>query len=185
MATKLSPEESARIEAAFKQCDRDGTGTLDRKAVARLFKRLGQAVGKKELDRMVRVAARRALAACDLFPKFFLLIFFFRFFVRLAWARQMAAADANGDGKIDLGEFCSIVVSSSKHVEQDLRESFVLFDTNGDGFIDAAELKAAMKNFYAVDLTDGEVAEMIAEADSDGNKKIDFVEFKAMMEAMK
>ncbi len=97
----------------------------------------------------------------------------------------MAAADANGDGKIDLGEFCSIVQSSAKHVDQDLRESFVLFDTNGDGFIDASELKAAMKNFYAVDLSDADVAEMIAEADSDGNKKIDFVEFKAMMEAMK
>ncbi len=57
MSAKLAPEELARIEAAFKQCDADNTGTLDRKAVARLFKRLGQSVGKKELDRMVRLVS--------------------------------------------------------------------------------------------------------------------------------
>jgi Ca2+-binding EF-hand superfamily protein len=65
-----------------------------------------------------------------------------------------------------------------------LRESFVLFDTNGDGFIDGPELKAAMKNFYALELTDADVEEMIAEADQDGNKKIDFNEFKTMMTAI-
>jgi Ca2+-binding EF-hand superfamily protein len=49
-----SSSENDRIAAMFKLADRDGTGLLDRKAVARLFKSIGQTVGKKELDRMVR-----------------------------------------------------------------------------------------------------------------------------------
>jgi Ca2+-binding EF-hand superfamily protein len=46
--------DADKIAAKFKLADRDGTGLLDRKAVARLFKSIGQTVGKKELDRMVR-----------------------------------------------------------------------------------------------------------------------------------
>ena len=45
--------DADKIAAKFKLADRDGTGLLDRKAVARLFKSIGQTVGKKELDRMV------------------------------------------------------------------------------------------------------------------------------------
>jgi Ca2+-binding EF-hand superfamily protein len=49
-STKL---DMARIQAAFDQCEQDADKCIDRKAVAKLFKRLGQSVGKKELDRMV------------------------------------------------------------------------------------------------------------------------------------
>jgi Ca2+-binding EF-hand superfamily protein len=167
--------DADKIAAKFKLADRDGTGLLDRKAVARLFKSIGQTVGKKELDRMVSWAGWKKNERREKKENFLL---------TNCCARKMQAADSNGDGKIDLKEFQSILSSSAKHAEQDLRESFTLFDTNADGFIDAAELKAAMKNFYAVDLTDADVAEMIAEADTDGNKKIDFTEFKQMMEAM-
>jgi hypothetical protein len=66
MSTK---PDLARIQAAFDQCEQDADKSIDRKAVAKLFKRLGQSVGKKELDRMVRSgAATRANFSCCLSP---------------------------------------------------------------------------------------------------------------------
>lgn len=54
-------------------------------------------------------------------------------------------------------------------------------DTNKNGFIDASELKSAMKNFYGQDMTDDEIAGMMREADSNGDQQISFDEFKKMM----
>ncbi len=57
-----------------------------------------------------------------------------------------------------------------------VRAAFDRFDLNGDGHIDAHEIKTVMAEIGAP-LTDGEVAEMIAKADADGNGMIDFQEF--------
>jgi len=90
--------------------------------------------------------------------------------------------DKDGNGVIDFHEFIEILSKKLKEgdSEQEMRDAFHVFDKDGDGNITAVELKAVMENL-GEQLTDGEVAEMVREADSNGDGMIDFEEFKKMM----
>ena len=57
--------------------------------------------------------------------------------------------------------------------ERELRESFRVFDKNGDGFISAGELRHVMATL-GERLTDAELREMIREADTDGDGKVNY-----------
>jgi calmodulin len=57
--------------------------------------------------------------------------------------------------------------------ELELRESFKVFDKNGDGYINASELKHVMTTL-GEKLTEEEVIEMIREADIDGDGKVNY-----------
>ena len=57
--------------------------------------------------------------------------------------------------------------------EDELREAFRVFDRDGNGFIDAAELRHVMVNL-GEKLTDEEVDEMMREGDVDGDGKINY-----------
>lgn len=57
--------------------------------------------------------------------------------------------------------------------ELELRESFKVFDKNGDGFINATELRHVMTTL-GEKLTEEEVIEMIREADIDGDGKVNY-----------
>lgn len=56
---------------------------------------------------------------------------------------------------------------------QDIRDAFRALDRNADGYISADELKYVMSNL-GEKLSDGELAQMIAEADVDGDGRIDY-----------
>lgn len=60
------------------------------------------------------------------------------------------------------------------------RESFALFDKNGDGAIDVKELGQVMRSL-GQDPTEGELKDMIHDVDSDNNGTIDFDEFLTIM----
>jgi Ca2+-binding EF-hand superfamily protein len=64
----------------------------------------------------------------------------------------------------------------------EIREAFDLFDADGGGTIDAAELKVAMRAL-GFEPSDKEVAKMISDVDIDSNGTIDFEEFFRMMTA--
>ena len=55
-----------------------------------------------------------------------------------------------------------------------------VFDRDGDGYISKQEFKHCMMNF-GEQFTDEEVDEMIAEADTNNDGKIDFEEFTQMI----
>ena len=55
----------------------------------------------------------------------------------------------------------------------ELLEAFRVFDQDGDGFISAEELKFLMCNL-GEKLTQEEVNEMIAEADTDGDGQVNY-----------
>merc|ERR1711879_161241 len=62
----------------------------------------------------------------------------------------------------------------------ELRETFVLFDKDGDGAITTAELGTVMKSLGQTP-TDMEVKEMVDEVDVDKNGTIEFPEFLMLM----
>ncbi|XP_033736505.1 calmodulin-like [Pecten maximus] len=87
--------------------------------------------------------------------------------------------DKDGSGSVDFEEFLVLMGSYMQGAdpENDLRESFKVFDKDGNGFISATELRHVMTNL-GEKLTEAEVDEMILEADLDGDGQINFEEFR-------
>lgn len=69
---------------------------------------------------------------------------------------------------------------SPEDAEQELRAAFSQFDKNGDGTISVTELRERMIEM-GCPMDDDQVAEMMKEADMDGNGVIDIDEFVAVM----
>lgn len=81
-----------------------------------------------------------------------------------------------GNGTIDFQEFLVMMarqIKSPLDEELELRESFKVFDKNGDGYINASELRHVMTSL-GEKLTEEEVIEMIREADIDGDGKVNY-----------
>lgn len=90
--------------------------------------------------------------------------------------------EGNGKGKIDFNEFQELMSQKMKSTitEEEIREAFLLFDNDGNGFISAAELRHVMTNLGET-LTEEEVDELLHEADSNGDGQIDYDEFVKLM----
>ena len=65
--------------------------------------------------------------------------------------------------------------------DDELRKVFTHFDADNSEFIDNPELKEFMADFYR-DPTTEQIAVMIREADMDGDLRVNFKEFKKIME---
>jgi len=90
--------------------------------------------------------------------------------------------DEDGNGTIEFNEFRAMMERKTRDAdpEDELREAFKLFDKDGSGTISTSELREVMKSL-GEQLTNGEVEEMMREADVDGDGQIDFNEFVKMM----
>lgn len=90
--------------------------------------------------------------------------------------------DADGNGTIDFGEFLTMMAKKidGNDREEEIRQAFKVFDKDGNGYVTADELKAVMASL-GEKLSDAEVMEMVKEADSNGDGKIDYQEFVKMM----
>ena len=64
--------------------------------------------------------------------------------------------------------------------EDQIPETFRVFDKDGDGFLSADELKQVMGN-NGEKLTDDEVEELIKEADIDNDGQINYEEFVTLL----
>ena len=106
--------------------------------------------------------------------------------------------DVNGDGTIDFDEFLEMMRKQAEQQDNsaELREAFKIFDRDGNGYIDAAELKKVIffisvlsqilitfkvVTLYGERLSLEEAEELLNEADMDGDGKLDFDEFVKMM----
>jgi len=90
-------------------------------------------------------------------------------------------------GLIDFDEFCKLVTKQMKNPiasEQEIIESFKVFDKEGKHLITAAELRHIMINM-GEKLTDEEVDEMLRECDVDSDGKINYVDFIKMLVSSK
>ncbi len=94
------------------------------------------------------------------------------------------AVDTDKNGTIDLAEFQSIIDSMKTKTavtfEQQLRQTFELYDADGSGSIDRDELAHLMATL-GYDLTDEELSAMIDEVDANGNGGIEYEEFQSLM----
>eukprot|EP00091_Calanus_sinicus_P004855 TRINITY_DN15225_c0_g1_i1.p1 TRINITY_DN15225_c0_g1~~TRINITY_DN15225_c0_g1_i1.p1 ORF type:complete len:151 (-),score=60.35 TRINITY_DN15225_c0_g1_i1:59-511(-) len=90
--------------------------------------------------------------------------------------------DADGNGIIEFDEFVTMMKMKAHEVddEADLRQAFQMFDSNQDGFIDMTELRQVTVMLGTL-LTKEEVDDFMAEADKDGNGKLDSDEFVKML----
>uniref|UniRef100_A0A7N0TBG9 EF-hand domain-containing protein n=1 Tax=Kalanchoe fedtschenkoi TaxID=63787 RepID=A0A7N0TBG9_KALFE len=99
-------------------------------------------------------------------------------------AEMVEKMDGNGDGVIDLREFCASMGAGEEEEERALREAFDVFDGNGDGAISVEELgKVLVSMGLRQGLRVQDCEEMIRKVDADGDGRIDFGEFKKMMRA--
>ena len=112
--------------------------------------------------------------------------------------------DEDGNGHVDFDEFLIMMSKKMKENDSDeelrwrrplwglfwkrsklilyFREAFKVFDSDGNGFINAAELRQVMMNL-GEKLTEEEVEMMIKEADTNGDGLVNYEEFITMMNA--
>merc|ERR1711936_571937 len=90
--------------------------------------------------------------------------------------------DIDGNGTIEFDEFLSMMKKKASEVDEeaDLREAFKIFDRDKDGYISMKELKKVASTLGTM-LTKEELDEFMAEADADGNGKLDYDEFAKML----
>merc|ERR1712003_320684 len=86
-----------------------------------------------------------------------------------------------------VGEQCTALSSSNASNDETqsstdlLRDAFLEFDQNSDGFISKEELHSVMVSF-GYNVSQKELDEMVKLVDADGNDLIDFHEFSSLME---
>merc|ERR1711896_42967 len=91
--------------------------------------------------------------------------------------------DKDKSGTIEFDEFCDLMARTNKtqdQMEEEIKNAFLTFDADGSDFIDREELVNVLTTMG--DPVDEETINgMIAEADLDGDGKINYAEFTKIM----
>ena len=90
--------------------------------------------------------------------------------------------DIDGDGKINFDNFITLMKKKLRDHdnEEELIETFKVFDKDGIGFITFNNLKDVIKNL-GLNYSDDEIMEMIKECDLDKDMMINYDEFTKMV----
>ena len=90
--------------------------------------------------------------------------------------------DDNHSGTIEFEEYLAMLVKMKKEEsdDADILDAFVEMDTNGNGYLDAAEIKRALVKI-GEKVDSEEVQALINEADINGDGQVDYKEFAKLM----
>ena len=90
--------------------------------------------------------------------------------------------DYDGSNSIDFQEFISLISRKMAEdgIEKELGEAFKIFDNSGNGTMEADHFKKIIKDL-SNNLTDDEIKDMLAEADPDGDGRIQFTDLINIM----
>merc|ERR1711868_225642 len=98
-------------------------------------------------------------------------------------AALMEEVDKDKSGTVEFDEFVDLMARTNKtqeQMEEEIKNAFLTFDADGSGFIDRDELVNVLTTMG--DPVDEETINgMIAEADLDGDGKINYAEFTKIM----
>ncbi|KAJ7959766.1 putative Calcium-dependent protein kinase [Quillaja saponaria] len=95
----------------------------------------------------------------------------------------MEAADVDGDGTLNYGEFVAVSVHLKKMGnDEHLHKAFQFFDQNQSGYIEIEELREAL-NDDVENNTEEVINAIMHDVDTDKDGKISYEEFTAMMKA--
>ncbi|KAH0449534.1 hypothetical protein IEQ34_020226 [Dendrobium chrysotoxum] len=95
----------------------------------------------------------------------------------------MEAADVDGDGTLEYGEFVALSIHLQKlGNDEHLHKAFAFFDQNKSGFIEIEELRDALKEDLGSN-SEEVINAIISDVDTDKDGKISYEEFAAMMKA--
>lgn len=67
----------------------------------------------------------------------------------------------------------TIHMKTASEMERELQQSFKVFDANGDGFINASELRQVMSTI-GEKMTEKDINDIMKQWDRDGDGKIDY-----------
>eukprot|EP01114_Cavostelium_apophysatum_P005133 TRINITY_DN15804_c0_g1_i1.p1 TRINITY_DN15804_c0_g1~~TRINITY_DN15804_c0_g1_i1.p1 ORF type:complete len:151 (-),score=46.87 TRINITY_DN15804_c0_g1_i1:95-547(-) len=101
--------------------------------------------------------------------------------------KELAKEVVGGASLVDFNNFLSILqrrVNSNEGDEQHIREAFKVFDKNGTGLIEIADLKHVLTTI-GEKLSPQEVDGVMKEADTDGDGKINLQDFLRVMKSAK
>merc|ERR1712106_164657 len=94
----------------------------------------------------------------------------------------MNEVDTGSIGSFKFPNFLSMMLRKIDEIsaEEEIREAFKVFDSNGDGFINRQELGFVMENL-GENMEKEEIECLINEIDIDGDGQINYEEFYSMM----
>ena len=151
---QLTDEQIDEFKEAFAIFDEDGGGSIDKSELGSVMKSLGQDPSDAELEHMI------------------------------------AMADADGSGDIDFYEFTTLIAhrmaqdGGFANQEHRMQQAFSVFDQNGDGVIDASEMRRIMCNLGET-MSLADVDEVLSSFDGNGDGTIDMEEFAAAVVSQK
>ncbi|XP_010461044.1 PREDICTED: probable calcium-binding protein CML17 [Camelina sativa] len=148
VSKKLDEEQINELREIFRSFDRNKDGSLTQLELGSLLRALGIKPSPDEFETLIDKADTKSNGLVE-FPDFVALV---------------------------SPELLSTARRTTPYTEEQLHRLFRIFDTDGNGFITAAELAHSMAKLGHA-LTVAELTGMIKEADSDGDGRINFQEF--------
>ena len=95
---------------------------------------------------------------------------------------MIAEVDADNSGTLDFAEFLTMMVRKIRgvDVQDEIQAAFQSFDKDGSGTINSVELKTILMDIDA-NISKVDIADMMQEADVDGDGQINYTEFANML----